>query len=110
MRIETVKGNYTAPTLEDIWAWQDEMQGAFASLVLDDGTTVDVSECDTLDDVRAAIGRELLGQLARLDDGTGNLGIVIRDALRRDGTTTADDVVAIWREAEEEHRANVARA
>jgi hypothetical protein len=46
--IETAKGG-TAGTLAECVAWQVEHQGAFASIVLDDGTTVDVADVDYAD-------------------------------------------------------------
>jgi hypothetical protein len=57
-KIETAKGGTTG-TLEQVWAWQEEMQGSLAALVLPSGETVDVSECETIDDVRRAIALEL---------------------------------------------------
>lgn len=42
------------------------------------------------------------GCLSDLDDGTGDLGIVARQALRDDPDATAQDVRAIWCEASQQ--------
>jgi len=56
-RIETAKGTHEG-TLTEVWAWQEEIQGAFASLVLPTGEIVDVRDCDSMGDVLAAIREE----------------------------------------------------
>ena len=56
-RIETTKGSHEG-TLEEVWAWQEEHQGSFASLVLPTGERVDVAECTTLTDVRQILREE----------------------------------------------------
>lgn len=54
-RIETAKGCSPSGTLVEVWGWQEEYQGAFATLVLPDGHGIDVQDCGSLDDVRRAI-------------------------------------------------------
>lgn len=43
--ISTAKGVHTG-TVAECWRWQCEMQGAWASIELDDGTDVDVDDFD----------------------------------------------------------------
>lgn len=61
--IETVKGR-SSGTLHDVCTWQAEHQGAYATLVMPSGETVDVSGIEfnaeeietTMDEVRDQIG------------------------------------------------------
>jgi hypothetical protein len=48
--------------------------------------------------VRSDRYRELCAQLSSLDDGTGNLGTVVAQALMDDPAATADDIRAILAE------------
>lgn len=59
-----------------------------------------------------ALVRELLPRVAALvgDDGTGDLGVIIRSALAKDASVTAEDIADIVREAREEAALERARA
>lgn len=57
MRIETAKGSFSG-TLAQCWAWQEEYQGSLATLDVD-GVTVDISECNSVEDC----AREIRGML-----------------------------------------------
>ncbi len=52
--IETAKGSHTG-TLEQVWSWQKEYQGAFPLIVTPSGERVDIDDLKTLEQVRARI-------------------------------------------------------
>ena len=52
----------------------------------------------------------ILADLADLQDGGGNLGVVVRQALADDPAATAADVRAIWAEATRDAEVEAARA
>ena len=45
----------------------------------------------------------LCAELSALDDGTGDLGIIVREALRADPEVSAADIATIVREARRDH-------
>ena len=72
-RIETLKGDHTG-TLHEIAAWQAEHQGAAATLVCPDGTTVDVDGIDfnrgDLDATVAAMLRAIREEVFGMERGS----------------------------------------
>lgn len=60
-----------------------------------------------VEDVRAA---DLVAAVSAMvgDDGTGDLGIIVREALADDATVTAAEIADIVREARADHAANTA--
>ncbi len=61
--IETAKGDFHG-TIEDVCAWQAEYQGPFASLILEDGTEVDVDDIEfRADDIEGTVAA-VMGRIA----------------------------------------------
>lgn len=81
--IETAKGTWTGETLEAAWAKQEEMQGAAATLVLPMGQRVDIESCESMDDVRRAIRREMHLAVGGLCDLCLDGGASLEEVLER---------------------------